>query len=68
MKTLTAVWEFLVDFLVGDAPGILLGVLGIVAATFLLRHHTAIGIPVVLVLTVGVLVVSTYHGRRRSAP
>jgi hypothetical protein len=59
-------YDFWVDFLVGDAPEIFIGVLAIVGGALLLRHNRPIGIAVVLVLAVFVLIASTYHGRRRS--
>jgi hypothetical protein len=64
-KALRSFWLFWVDFLVGDAPELFIGVLLVIGGALLFRHNRPAGIAVVLVVTAGALVLSTLHGRRR---
>jgi len=58
--------DFLVDFLVGDAPEVLIGALAVVAVAVGLRHERALAMVLVLVITSGVLAGSSYRGRTRN--
>jgi uncharacterized membrane protein (UPF0136 family) len=67
VKAVRAFGHFWLDFLVGDTPEIFLGTLAVVAAALIFRHDRAVGITLLLVLTVLLLVVSTYRGRKRGS-
>lgn len=64
-RALRAFAAFWVDFLVGDSPEIFLGVLVVVAAALLFRHHRVVAIPLVLGCAIVLLIESTYRGRIR---
>ncbi len=65
-RAIRAFGHFWLDFLIGDTPEIFVGALFVVAAALAFRHDRPIGIMLLLVLTVVVLVGSTYRGRKPS--
>jgi len=64
LRTFGAFW---VDFLVGDAPEIFVGVLLVVGDVLLFRHDRAVGLPLAAGLTVAVFLLSTFRGRQRAS-
>jgi Ca2+/H+ antiporter, TMEM165/GDT1 family len=58
--------RFWMEFFVGDSPEVLIGALAVVALALGLRHERALGMALVLIVTLGVLTASSYRGRRRS--
>lgn len=67
-KALGAFGRFWLEFLVGDTPEVLLGVLVVVAVAVLLRHDRAVAIPLVPVIAALVLALSAFRGRRKRSP
>jgi hypothetical protein len=55
------------EFLIGENPDAFLGALVIIGTGLLLRHHRPAAIAVVPLLTLVVLIASTYRGRKRVA-
>jgi ABC-type spermidine/putrescine transport system permease subunit I len=53
------------EFLIGENPDAFIGTLVIIGAALLLRHDRPAAIAIVPLLTLGVLVTSTYRGRKR---
>jgi undecaprenyl pyrophosphate phosphatase UppP len=66
-RAIRAFGHFWLDFLIGDTPEIFVGALFVVAAALVFRHDRPIGIMLLVVLTVLVLVASTYRGRKYGA-
>ena len=64
-KGLVAFGRFWWDFLVGDTPGLFLGILALVAVTFALRSTPPAAVIVVPLLAAGLLFATTYRGRVR---
>ncbi len=65
-KYVSAFGRFWWDFLVGDTPEVFAGVLVVVGAALALRHERAAAVALVPLLTVAVLAMSTYRGRKRA--
>ena len=65
-KYVSAFGRFWWDFLVGDTPEVFVGVLVVVGAALALRHERAAAVVLVPLLTVAVLAMSTYRGRKRA--
>jgi hypothetical protein len=57
---------FWVDFLVGDTPEIFVGTLVVIGGALLLRHQRAAGLVFLVVVTIGLFVLSTLRGRKRT--
>ena len=55
------------EFLVGDTPELLVATLVIIAAAYALRRDRVVAITLLLVLATGMLLASTYRGRRQTA-
>lgn len=54
------------DFLVGDTPELFVGVLLVVGAGLGLRHERWAAVATVPVLTIAILAMTTFRGRKRS--
>ena len=65
VKALRAFGLFWVDFFVGDAPELFIGVLLVIGGALLFRHNRPAGIAVVLAIVVVTLVASTLRGRKK---
>ncbi|HXC79819.1 MAG TPA: hypothetical protein VNU19_22515 [Candidatus Acidoferrum sp.] len=65
-RGLRAFGKFWLDFLIGDTPEIFVGTLVVVGCALGLRHQRAIAMPLIIVATVFVFVMSTYRGRVRT--
>ncbi|MDA8290647.1 MAG: hypothetical protein M0Z33_03055 [Actinomycetota bacterium] len=65
-RYVVAFGRFWWDFLVGDTPEVFVGVLVVVGAAVGLRHERTGDVVVTPLLTVAVLALSTYRGRRRA--
>jgi hypothetical protein len=63
LKTFGRFWW---EFLVGDTPDLFVAVLVIVGVAFALRGHRVAGAVVLPLLTIAMLLASTYRGRRRT--
>ncbi len=66
LRGVRAFGRFWWNFLIGDTPELFVGTLLVVGAACLLRHDRAVGLTVVVLLTVLFLLASTYRGRSAS--
>jgi uncharacterized membrane protein len=64
-RGLDAFGRFWWDFLIGDTPELFLATLVIVGTAYALRHDRVAAVVVEPLLAIGMLVTSTYRGRRR---
>ncbi len=66
-QLLVAFGGFWWEFLIGENPDAFFGALTVIAAALLLRHDRVAAIVVVPVLTLLILIASTYRGRKRTS-
>jgi hypothetical protein len=66
-RLLIAFGNFWWEFLIGENPDAFFGALAVIAAALLLRHERAAAIVTVPLLTIAILVASTYRGRKRAS-
>lgn len=53
------------EFLIGENPDAFLGTLVVVGCVLLLRHERVVALTILPLGVLGILLVSTYRGRRR---
>ncbi len=66
-RGITAFWNFLWEFLIGDTPELLVATMVVVGVALALRHHRTAGLIVVPVITGVALALSTFRGRQRGS-
>jgi hypothetical protein len=66
-RLLQAFGRFWWEFLIGENPDAFVGALVVIGTALLLRHDRPAAIAVVPVLTLVVLIGSTYRGRKRAS-
>ncbi len=66
-RLLVAFGNFWWEFLISENPDAFFGAIVVIAAALLLRHNRPVAIIVVPLLTVLILVGSTYRGRKRAS-
>lgn len=65
-RAVVAFGRFWWDFLVGDTPELFVAMLVVVGLAFALRHDRIAAIVVVPLVTIAMLLASTYRGRSRA--
>jgi hypothetical protein len=66
-RLLVAFGQFWWEFLIGENPDAFFGALVVIGTALLLRHDRSVAIVVVPLLTLVILVASTYRGRKRAS-
>jgi hypothetical protein len=66
-RLLRAFGRFWWEFLIGENPDAFVGALVVIGTALLLRHDRTAAIAVVPVLTLVILIGSTYRGRKRAS-